>query len=268
MKTFSFLCKSLLVLALVGSTAAYAADAPKKLLVITVTKGFRHSSIPTAEKVLAKLAEKSKAFTVDYVRNDEEMASKMSPEGLKNYDCFVFANTTGILPVPDKDAFLNAIKEGKAFVGMHSASDTFHGQGVVDPYIVCIGGEFAGHGAQVGIECLVVDKKHPSTKHLGESYCIQQEEVYLIKNYLPERVHELLILDRHPNKKTEKGHFPVSWCKKHGEGNVWYTILGHREDVWENDLFQKHILGGILWALGLQPGDATPQAQPGQVIQY
>ena len=26
--------------------------APKKLLVVTVTKGFRHSSIPTAEKVL------------------------------------------------------------------------------------------------------------------------------------------------------------------------------------------------------------------------
>jgi hypothetical protein len=30
-------------------------SAPKKLLVVTVTKGFRHSSIPTAEKVLAEL---------------------------------------------------------------------------------------------------------------------------------------------------------------------------------------------------------------------
>ena len=27
-------------------------SAPKKLLVVTVTKGFRHGSIPTAEKVL------------------------------------------------------------------------------------------------------------------------------------------------------------------------------------------------------------------------
>jgi uncharacterized protein len=34
--------------------------------------------------------------------------------------------------------------------------------------------------------------------------------------------------------------------------------LGHREDVWENANYQKHILGGIKWALGLEPGEATP----------
>src|SRR3974390_1109024 len=42
--------------------------APKKVLVVTTTMGFRHSSIPTAEKVLAELAEKSGKFTVDYAR--------------------------------------------------------------------------------------------------------------------------------------------------------------------------------------------------------
>src|SRR3989442_13136869 len=100
--------------------------APKKLLVVTVTKGFRHSSIPTAEKVLGDLAQKSGAFTVDYVRTDDEMAQKMTAEALKNYDGVVFANTTGELPLPDKQAFLDWIKSGKGFIGMHSASDTFH----------------------------------------------------------------------------------------------------------------------------------------------
>src|SRR5215467_16040471 len=99
--------------------------APKKLLVVTVTKGFRHSSIPTAEKVLGELAQKSGAFTVDYVRTDEEMAQKMTLEALKNYDGVVFANTTGELPLPDKQGFLDWIKSGKAFIGTHSASDTF-----------------------------------------------------------------------------------------------------------------------------------------------
>ena len=42
---------------LVLSPAAQAA--PKKVLVVTVTEGFRHSSIPTAEKVLAELAEQA-----------------------------------------------------------------------------------------------------------------------------------------------------------------------------------------------------------------
>jgi len=260
----SLLRQSLRCLAFVAASVllcmSLEAQAPKKLLVVTVTKGFRHSSIPTAEGVLANLAEKSGSFTVDYVRNDEDMAAKMTPAALRGYDGFIFANTTGILPLPDKEAFLNEIRGGKAFIGMHSASDTFHGPkgGAVDPYIALLGGEFLGHGAQVGVECLVVDREHPSAKHLGESYCIEKEEIYLLQNYDPKKVHDILMLDKHPNKKSERGHFPVTWCKMEGQGKVFYTTLGHREDVWENPLYQQHILGGIRWALGLEPGDATP----------
>ncbi|MBM3835508.1 MAG: ThuA domain-containing protein [Verrucomicrobia bacterium] len=236
-----------------------AADAPKKVLVVTVTKGFRHSSIPTAEKVLAKLAEKSGAFTVDYVRNDQDMAAKMTPEALKGYDAFVFANTTGVLPLPDKDAFLKEIKSGKGFIGMHSASDTFHGKDQVDPYIDMLGGEFRTHHAQAAVECLVQDTKHPATRHFGEAYSVPKEEIYLLINYEPSKVRELLVLDKHPNQKSYFGRFPIAWCKKYGEGKVFYTSLGHREDVWENDGYQAHILGGIKWALGLEPGETTPQ---------
>jgi len=42
--------------------------APSKVLVVTVNMGFRHTSIPTGEKVLAELARESGAFTVEYVR--------------------------------------------------------------------------------------------------------------------------------------------------------------------------------------------------------
>ena len=261
------------VLAALVALPTVSADTPKKLLVVTVTKGFRHSSIPTAEKVLGRLAEQSKVFTVDYVRTDEEMARKMTPEKLRQYDGFIFANTTGILPLPDKEAFLNEVKGGKAFIGMHSASDTFHGKGMLDPYIDMCGGEFAGHGAQVGVECLVMDPKHPSTKHLGQAWMINQEEIYLFKNYDRHKLRDLLSLDKHPNKKQERGHFPVSWCKRFGEGRVFYTSLGHREDIWDDatpdnlkrenpekvsHAYQKHILGGIRWALGLEEGLATP----------
>src|SRR5210317_843946 len=95
-KRVSLAC--LILLAMVG--VVIGADSPKKLLVVTVTKGFRHSSIPTAEKVLGELADKSEAFTVDYVRTDEEMAAKMTKEKLGQYDGFIFANTTGVLPLP------------------------------------------------------------------------------------------------------------------------------------------------------------------------
>jgi type 1 glutamine amidotransferase len=144
---------------------------------------------------------------------------------------------------------------------------------MIDPYIDMCGGEFAGHGAQVGVECLVMDPKHASTKHLKSPWQINQEEIYLLKNYDRHKVRDLLSLDKHPNNKEEHGHFPVSWCKTFGQGRVFYTSLGHREDVWDpqtpegmkranptqvSEAYQQHILNGILWALRLAEGEATP----------
>lgn len=274
---FRFFCGLLVAGIFVGwvlNSGAAEKRGGKRVLVVTVTKGFRHSSIPTAEKVIGELAAKSHAFTVDYVRNDQDMAEKMTAAALKNYDGFIFANTTGILPLPDKEAFLNAIKGGKGFIAMHSGCDTFHGKDGIDPYIEMLGGEFETHHAQVGVECLVQDPKHSATRHLGQSFKVKQEEIYLIKNYSPAKVHELLVLDKHPNDKTP-GHFPISWCKEYGKGKVFYTSLGHREDIWDADpdlkgrinpvevseAYQKHILGGIEWALGLKKGDVKPQAK-------
>ena len=326
MKTFSLCSKLILALAACGVAFSATAAEPKKVLVVTITKGFRHSSIATAEKVLTQLGKDSKAFTVvDYAQQptlkvpekprepqkpralaadaddnakkkyeadlakyesaltkhkedlekwnttqtevkaaqasyDQAMkdsAAKLSAENLKKYDAVIFANTTGNLPLPDNQALIDYVKNGGAFIGMHSATDTYPG---FRPYIEMIGGEFAGHGAQVGVECLVQDSKHPATKDLGEAFCIEQEEIYLMKNYDPTKVRELLVLDKHPNRKKEAGRFPVAWCKEFGQGKVFYTSLGHNESVWENKRYQKHILGGIKWALGLEKGEATPQA--------
>ena len=84
----------------------------------------------------------------------------------------------------------------------------------------------------------------------------------------------MLNMNEHPNKRTA-GHYPVSWCRSYGQGRVFYTSLGHREDIWDPSwmdrngsrsnppsvavMFQKHILGGIYWAIGLAEGDSTPQ---------
>ena len=247
------------------------AATPRKLLVVSVTKGFRHSSIPTAEKVLGELGQKSGAFTVDYVRNDQEMAEKMTPAALRQYDGVVFANTTGDLPLPDKQAFIDWIKSGKAFVGMHSASDTFHG---FPPYIEMLGGEFQTHHAQVKVDCINQDRDHPATRHLDATFTAF-DEIYIQKNFHRDQVHGLLTLHAHPNEKTP-GDYPIAWCKMYGQGRVFYTSLGHREDMWDTDTpanfkrenakevseaYQKHILGGIKWALGLEKGDARPQTK-------
>src|SRR3954470_10934440 len=176
--------------------AVSAKAEPKKLLVVTATQGFRHSSIPLAEKVLAGLGEETGLFTVDYARgapkgtNSADLDEKLSPASLKNYDGVIFANTTGDLPLPDRDAFIAWIKSGKAFIGMHSASDTYHGY---PPYIEMLGAEFLTHHAQAGVECVNLDPSSPATRHLGAKYPVF-DEIYLLKNFRRDQVHGLLAL--------------------------------------------------------------------------
>lgn len=235
------------------SSTVYGAGPQKKLLVVTVTKGFRHTdSIAVAERVIAELGKKSGKFEVDYVRTDEDMATKMTAAALKNYDGVFFASTTGSLPLPDREAFLSWIRAGKGFAGAHAATDTLHD---FLPYLDMIGGEFRTHGAQVEVECIVQDGKHPATKHLGKTVTVT-DEIYLFDRYDRDTLHLLLDLDKHPNTK-EPGHHGIAWCKAYGKGKVFYTELGHRVDVWEKPWYQEHVLGGILWSLGLAKGSSA-----------
>jgi uncharacterized protein len=225
---------------------AAQAKPPKKVLVVTVTKGFRHDSIPTAERVLDQLAKDSGAFAVDYARTDADLAAKMGIKALAGYDGVVFANTTGDLPLPDRQAFVNWVAAGHAFVGIHSATDTYHGW---PPFIEMIGGEFESHGPQAKVDLLPQDKAHPATKGMASPTTVF-DEIYLYKSFSRDRVHMLLALDKHPNEGTP-GYFPLAWTRTPGKGRVFYTALGHREDVLESEWYRRHLLGGILWALGL-----------------
>ena len=44
----------------------------------------------------------------------------------------------------------------------------------------------------------------------------------------------------------------------HGRGRVFYTSMGHREDVGANKTFQQIVLGGLSWALGDVDAGITP----------
>jgi uncharacterized protein len=323
----------LLAIALIAPAFQSLAAEPKKVIVCTVTTGFRHSSIPFAEKTLEKLAGESKAFTVvEFVRQpdiqvprkpnkpkdlakdadekakqryendlkkfDAEMAKwtpevdqqakdaqkkfdaavktaleALSPANLaaKKIDGVIFANTTGDLPLPDKEGFIKWVQDGHAFMGMHSASDTFH---QFDGYKQMIQAEFKTHGKQVPADLVAGDTTHPANGGIGAKWDLKQEEMYEFKDGSHDRakVHVLWFLRHPPQDAAKEEYAGVSWCRLDGKGRVFYTSLGHREDLWSDDpamsgrvntpeiskQFQAHILGGIKWALGLVDGSAEP----------
>ena len=89
------------------------------------------------------------------------------------------------------------------------------------------------------------------------------------------KVRALWFLRHPPQDVTKEEYSAVSWCREAGQGQVFYTSLGHREDLWSDDpqmkdrknsvelskQYQAHILGGIRWALGLAEGSATPNPE-------
>jgi type 1 glutamine amidotransferase len=201
-----------------------------------------------------------------------------TPENIATFDAFLFYTTgdltaekatDGSKPMSKegKDALLKAIENGKGFVGFHCASDTFHSRGAQnesqppdrrDPFIAMVGGEFIVHGAQQQTTQTIVDPKFPGAEQLG-SHFDMHEEWYSLKNFADD-LHVILVNETREmhDKCYQRPPFPSTWIRNHGKGRVFYTSMGHREDVWISRPFQDLVVGGITWAVGDAKADTTP----------
>ena len=88
------------------------------------------------------------------------------------------------------------------------------------------------------------------------------DEIYILKNVDRANMRVLLSLDKHPDDGSKEANTPgehmITWVKEYGKGKVFYTALGHRQEMWRDPVYQAHIVGGIRFALGLERGSAKP----------
>jgi type 1 glutamine amidotransferase len=133
-----------------------------------------------------------------------------------------------------------------------------------------IGGEFISHGPQQDSRSVITSPEFPGvagTGDAGGNGFVLHEEWYSLKNFAKD-LHVILSQDTHgmEGKDYERPPFPATWARRHGEGRVFYTSMGHREDVWTNPKFQQILLGGMRWAAGDVDADIPPnieQVTPG-----
>jgi type 1 glutamine amidotransferase len=261
-----YLCLLALIVA-AGGLAAVPPPEPKKkrLLVITESKGFVHDvvrrgkkgELALVEKTLQEMAEKSGSFEAVC---SQDSRKDITAENLKSFDA-VFFYTTGELPLSDtqKADLIGFVKNGGGFSGSHSATDTFYKW---PEYGNLIGAYFDGHPWHKKVKVVVEDRSHPATKHLGESFEIT-DEIYQFKGpYSRERLRILMKLDPElaGGKRKDRDN-ALAWAHEYGKGRVFYTALGHRPEVWKDERFQKHLLGGLRYVLKLEDADATPSAR-------
>lgn len=232
---------------------------PAKIWVFVHSAGYEHavakadeSGESLVEKTWKAWAEGDDRFTVEVSRD----VNAFTPEHLGELDA-VFFYTTGEVPIPEEGrAALKAfIEGGGGFVGSHCATDTFFEW---PWYGRLLGGYFDGHpwNSESTVTVKVEDRDHCSTEHLGDGFTIT-DEIYQMKDpYSRKQQHVLMSLDTEKSPMEVQGihrtdgDFGISWTRKQGKGRVFYSALGHRADVWTDERFQKHMVEGMLWAVG------------------
>lgn len=256
-----------LMLAVVLCAGSVARAQPKKLVLITQSKGFDHEVVKqkegkpsVVEATFNALADKTGMFVVEHSRD----ASILTPDKLKETDIVVFY-TTGVLPMKpdDLDAWIAA---GGKFLGIHPATDTFHDTPV---YQKLIGGQFQSHpwNQNTKITMKILDADHSAAKpwvDAGEAALTFNEEIYQHKHFDPDNVHVILGLDMEKTELKKPYFVPIAWCREQGKGKVFYTSLGHRPEVWANPVYQEHLVAALKWLNGDAPGSATPNADLSQ----
>jgi type 1 glutamine amidotransferase len=174
-----------------------------------------------------------------------------------------------------KAELLDLIRSGQlAFVGIHSAADTWHtvdparpgketryvAQGEkLDPYLAMLGAEFIAHDKHQPGTIIITDDKFPGMTYPGPRVRQEKGEWYSLKDFAPD-MHVIMVMDTEglDGPHYQRGPYPLTWARKYGSGNVFYTALGHGRESWDDQNFLNLLAGGLRWATGQAEADLTP----------
>ena len=271
------------------------AAAKKSVLVFTKSSGFEHDVVKLkngkpsiVDDAITALGQKH-GFNVTASKDGTVFDS---PEFHK-YAAAVFYTTGDLtsagtdknppISLAGKQKFLDAIRSGMGFVGIHAASDTFHtapdpqdnsnryvahGE-QSDPYLRMLGGEFITHGSTPRLQdtnLIVDDPKFPGLEGVSSPVKFN-DEWYSLKDFRTD-MHVILTLDTKgmTGKPYERTPYPMTWARMEGKGRVFYTAIGDRPENWSSPFFLNLLGGGIRWAIGDAKASLTEnikQAAPG-----
>jgi type 1 glutamine amidotransferase len=148
-----------------------------------------------------------------------------------------------------------AVRGGKPFVAIHPGLWLLP---------AASGADCLGHGTQQVARIKVVSPRFPGAEKLEDSFSMLEEWFSLMR--FARDLHVVLVQDCTGMDKQDPANrrcydrppFPCTWARMHGKGRVFYTSLGHREDVWSSKIFRQILLGGLSWALGRSQANITP----------
>lgn len=233
-----------------GGSGGSTPSGPFKVLIISTVLEHPHDSIPDCQKMVKDLgaADSTNGWTADVETND---LPHFAPGGLKDYALIFSCSPTGRIfsgnpEVKDKPAAMKAFQdfietEGKAFAGVHSASDIEKTNGFPWFTNVLMGAYFETHNTTAG--SVVSDSQnmaHPVLAGLASSYATNDE--WYTMNRDPGSQPGFKVVQR-----LAADSRPLTWVKDVGAGRMFYTARGHAKAVFTEAPFRAVVKNGILW---------------------
>ncbi|HZW34601.1 MAG TPA: sialate O-acetylesterase [Isosphaeraceae bacterium] len=241
-----------------GTTqAGPSSSAPIKLLIITGDHG--HAWKDTTA-ILGDFLGKGGRIKVDVTITP---AKDLTEENLAKYDVLLLNYKDTPRGAPEtrwsesnKEAFLNAVRQGKGLVVFHHASSAFTKPNW-DEFEKAIAGGWRSQGYHGPKHVFTVKKtsvKHPISEGLPAQFEHAIDELYSNSVMIPgSEVLATAYSDPSKPRGTNKDE-PVIWVNHYGKGRVYENVLGHDATAMGDPQFQEWMRRGVIWA-------ATGQAE-------
>ena len=252
----------------------------RKVLVFSMSWGFKHSSIPYGKEAFELIGKKSGAYK-PVVSDDISM---FEPENLKQFDAVVFNNTNNEIFLPEnydklgpeekkkadetdarlKKSLVDYLKGGGGLAVIHAGVASFRKW---PEYGNIIGARFDNHPWNAGstITMKVEEPGHPVAAAFKEPTFEITDEIYqLTVPYTRDKIRVLVSIDTDKTNMDIKGihrtdnDFAMSYIKSYGEGRVFYCAFGHQHELFWNPVILEHFLDGVQFATGDLEGDMRP----------
>ncbi|TWU41909.1 ThuA domain-containing protein [Novipirellula artificiosorum] len=249
-------------------------EGPRKVLVFSLSTGYKHQVAPHVSAIIKILGIKTGAFEV----TSSDDVEVFTEERLEGFDAIVLNNVcpTGpgrdlfvdVLNDPDRARELEAnllkcVEKGTGLVAIHGSIAFQNNSTAVSDML---GGSFDFHPKRQGVTLDLVEPSHPLVAAFEGKGFLHEDEPYLFKNaYKQKNFRPLLEMDVSKlDEKTRSNPSVVSdvryvaWVKRHGKGRVFYCGPSHQPESYETTAMLRFLLDGIQYALGDLRCDDSP----------
>ena len=210
--------------------------------VLIVYGGWKGHQPEVFAKKIASWLENQKAN----VTLSESTASYLEKELMQSLDLVIQHITMSKMSNRKSKGLRDAIARGVGLAGCHGGlGDSFRND---TEYQYMVGGQFVKHpGGQIDYKVTISNTSDPVTAGIND-FNLKTEQYYM--HYDPNI--EILATTSFSGEHDawiDGVEMPVVWKKNYGKGHVFYSALGHSEDIFDVPEVWNIMTRGIEWAV-------------------